>query len=108
MPIMSTVIPSKSETLRALDQNKSRIRALGVEKLGLFGSFAREVQHSESDIDLLVKFKAGAKSFDGFMELADFLEHILARPVELVTTEALSPYLAPYIFEEVEYVNLGD
>ena len=31
----------------------------------------------------------------------------LARRVEVVTPEALSPYIGPYILEEVEYAPLG-
>ena len=38
------------------------------------------------------------------MELAFWLEDALQRPVELVTPESLSPYLAPHILPTVEYV----
>jgi predicted nucleotidyltransferase len=34
------------------------------------------------------------------MALADLLESVLERQVELVTTEALSPYLGPHILAE--------
>ena len=44
--------------------------ALGVERIGLFGSFVRGQQRPESDIDLLVKFEPGKKTFDFFMELS--------------------------------------
>jgi predicted nucleotidyltransferase len=51
-------------------------------------------------VDLLVEFTPGEKSFDRFMALADLLESVLERQVELVTTEALSPYLGPHILAE--------
>jgi len=86
-----------------LFQNQARIRALGVQRLGLFGSFVREQQASESDIDLLVEFSEGKKTFDNFIELAFLLEDVLQRRVELITPDSLSPYIGPRILSEVEY-----
>jgi hypothetical protein len=74
--------------------------------LGLFGSFRRDQQHGDSDVDLLVEFEPGAKTFDRYMDLAQLLEDLLGRRVELVTPEALSPYIGPHILQEVEYVSL--
>jgi predicted nucleotidyltransferase len=62
---------------------------------------------SESDIDVLVEFEPGQKTFDNFMRLVFLLEDLLQRPVEVVTAESLSPYLRPYIMKEVEYVPLA-
>ncbi|MFZ1239634.1 MAG: nucleotidyltransferase family protein [Ilumatobacteraceae bacterium] len=80
------------------------IRSFGVKKLGLFGSFVRNEQRADSDIDLLVEFEEGQKTFDNFMHLSFWLEEMLRWPVELVTVESVSPYLRPYITQEVEYV----
>jgi len=55
-----------------------------------------------------VEFESGCKTFDNFMRVALFLEELFARRVELVTPEALSPYIGPHILREVEYVPLGD
>jgi uncharacterized protein len=90
-----------------LEAHQLRLKALGVEKLGLFGSFVRGEQQPESDIDLLVEFTPGKKTFDAFMELCFFLEEILERKVEVVTVESLSPYIGPHILNEVEYVDLA-
>ncbi len=90
-----------------LSKNCSRIRALGVKRLGLFGSFVRDQQRSESDVDLLVEFEQGQKSFDNFIELAFLLEDLLQRRVELLTPESLSPYIGPHILDEVEYAPLA-
>ena len=35
------------------------------------------------------------------------LEDLLQRRVELVTPESLSPYVRPYVFQDVEYVDLA-
>lgn len=97
-------IQTKKDILVLIQANQNRIKTFGVKKLGLFGSFMRNQQHGESDIDLLVEFEPGQKSFDNFIQLSFLLEDILQRPVELVTIESLSPYIAPYITQEVEYV----
>ncbi len=103
---MKTSVSSKDAVIQVIRENGSRIRALGVRRLGLFGSFVRGEQHHESDVDLLVEFDPDQKNFDHFMGLSFLLEDLLRRRVELVTTEALSPYLGPSILQEVEYVPI--
>jgi hypothetical protein len=78
-----------------------------VKRLGLFGSFVREQQHPDSDVDLLVEFEPTRKTFDHFMALSFLLEDLLRRRVELVTSESLSPYLRPHVLDEVEDVALA-
>jgi len=97
------MIKTKQDILDVLDQNRSHLRALGVKRIGLFGSFVRGEQDHESDIDLLIEFEPGRKTFDTFMELAFFLENVLQHSIEPVTAESLSPYIGPYILKEVEY-----
>lgn len=94
----------KQLLLSLLISNQARIQQYGVEKLGIFGSFARNEQRADSDIDLLVEFKPGQKNFDNFMQLSFFLEELFHRPVELVTPESLSPYTGPKIMDTIEYV----
>jgi len=77
---------------------------LGVSRLALFGSVLRGHPHKDSDVDLLVQFVPGSKSYDRFLALSELLERCLGRRVELVTTEALSPFLGPRILEEAEDV----
>jgi uncharacterized protein len=101
------MIKTKQDILNMLDQNRSRLKALGVRNIGLFGSFVRGEQHPESDIDLLVEFVPEQKTFDTFMELSFFLEEVLEHRIELVTLESLSPYLGPHILKEVEYAALA-
>ncbi len=101
------MIQTKQDILAALEQNRSRLIALGVRKIGLFGSFVSGKQQPDSDIDLLVEFEPGQKTFDTFMELSFFLEEVLDHRIELVTLESLSPYLGPHILKEVEYAALA-
>lgn len=87
-----------------LHRNSGRIKSFGVKRLGLFGSFVRNTADLNSDVDLLVEFEGGKKSFDNFMELGVYLEALLNRKVELVTPQSLSKYIGPHILKEVQDV----
>jgi len=101
-------VQTKQDLIGRLRRHQDDLRRLGVRRLGLFGSFQRGEPDPESDVDLLVEFVPGEKSFDNFMAVSFLLEEELGRSVELVTREALSPHLGPQILEEVEYVEIGD
>ena len=96
---------TKERILSLLQKHSEQMKALGVRKLGLFGSFVRGEQNEISDIDILVEFDPSKKGFDNFICLAFFLEELFGRHVELVTLESLSPYIGPRILREVEYVT---
>ena len=98
------MIQKKEDILSMIRRSQGEIEAFGVKRLGLFGSFVRKEQNAESDIDLLVEFEQGKKTFDNFIHLSFFLEEVLEHHIELVTTESLSSYIKPYIIKEVEYV----
>ena len=100
-------VQTKEHILALLRDQQARISALGVKRLGLFGSFVRGQQNMDSDVDVLVEFAPECKTFDNFMQLAFFLEALFDRRVELVTPESLSPFLGPHILHEVEYVRFG-
>ena len=87
---------------------KSQLVAAGVTRLGVFGSFARGEAREESDVDVLVAFSPEARTFDNLYIVGDTLEKAFQRRVDLVTEDALSPYLGPEILREVRYVDLGD
>ena len=101
-------VETQEQIRRIIDAHRAQLRDLGVRRLGLFGSFVRGDPSPGSDVDLLVEFESGKKTFAAFMQLAFYLEDLLGRRVELVTPESLSPYIGPQIIEEVEYVSLGD
>jgi predicted nucleotidyltransferase len=100
-------IATSAELLATLSEHAAEIRGLGAESLRLFGSFARGEQRPDSDLDLLVAFAPGEKTYDRFLALSLLLEGITGRRVELVTTEALSPYIGPKIQRESLDVPLG-
>ena len=75
----------------------------GVTQLALFGSFARDQATDRSDVDILVQFDgpATAKSYFG---VQFYLEDLLSRPVDLVTTKALRNEFRPYVEREARSV----
>ena len=95
---------NKNTLLTLIQNHQSEIKAFGVNKLGIFGSFVRDEQNEKSDVDILVEFEPNQKTFDNFINLCFFLEDMLKKKVELVTVESLSPYIGTYILNEVEYV----
>ena len=88
-------------------RERKRLAELGVVSIGLFGSFVRGDQNPESDIDLLVEFTPSKHTFDNFMDLSFLLEDLLGHKVEIITPEALSPYIGPHILKEVERVAIA-
>ncbi len=97
-------VRSVAEARERLGACRSEVEAMGVLRLALFGSVLRGEARPDSDADLLVEFAPGAKSFDRFLALAELLEERLGRRVELVTTEALSPFIGPRIMAEAKDV----
>ena len=96
------MVQTKQDVLAAIAERHTQIGALGAKRLGLFGSFVNGRPHKDSDVDLLVEFQPGQKTFDNFIQLAFLLEAAFRPHVELVTPESLSPYIGPHISDEVE------
>ncbi|MCD6165709.1 nucleotidyltransferase [candidate division KSB1 bacterium] len=94
---------TSEEILRKIEKNMDKIKKYGVKRIGLFGSYIRNEQKRESDIDILVEFKKDKKTFDSYMELKFFLEDLFECKVDLVVVEAIKPDLKPYILESVKY-----
>lgn len=101
------MIERKKDLFTLLAKHQEQLKQFGVKRWGVFGSFARDQQNTRSDVDILVEFEQGKKSFDNFMHLAFFLEEQVGRRVELVTPESLSPHIGPHILREVEYAPIS-
>lgn len=91
--------------LTTIKSNKSRLKKLGVKDVGLFGSYIRNEQTNNSDIDILLDFEPDMENFDNYMEACDLFEELFNNEkVEIVTKNGLSPYIGPKILMEVVYV----
>lgn len=101
---MSSPVLGRDQAVTRLSACEQDIRALGVVRLALFGSVLRGHAHAESDVDFIVQFAPGAKTYARFFALSELLHERLGRPVELVTTEALSPFIGPRILAQAQDV----
>jgi len=91
------------EILQIINENQHNIKKFGVKRIGLFGSYAKNKQKKESDIDILVEFKKGKKTFDNYMDLKFYLENLFDCNVDLVVKDALKVDLKPNILKSVKY-----
>jgi hypothetical protein len=90
--------------LVVLREHESILRErFGVEKIGIFGSFARGEERPDSDVDVLVVYRKGQKTFDNYMDTKLYLEDLFGRKVDLVMKEALKERLKEPILHEVVY-----
>ena len=103
----NSTVQSKEDVLHILHERREALRALGVERIGLFGSFVREEQTSDSDVDILVEFAVNQKTFDHFMDLCFLLEDIFGRRVDVLTVDYLSPFFGPHILKEAEFLDVA-
>jgi uncharacterized protein len=94
---------TRDEILEKLEENREAIRAFGVRRLGIFGSYARGEQKRASDIDFLVEF--GDATLQNYLNLKNFLEQLFHCPVDLVFADTVKPRLRPIIFNEVVYAK---
>ena len=73
---------TKNEILNELSKNKSYIEQnFEVDKIGLFGSYAKGKQTEDSDIDIYVEFKH--KTFDNLAGLWNYLEELYHKKIDL-------------------------
>lgn len=91
----------RDEVLSTLEAHRPELeRRFGVVSLDLFGSFARNQAREDSDIDLLVRF-AGRTTPAHELDVQDYLEDLLGRPVDLVPAERLRPEYRPYVEKDI-------
>ena len=95
----------KQTVLKRLYLLKSKLSAVGVVQLGLFGSTVRGENSAKSDIDILLDFSAGEETYLNFLSACQILENGFKRnKLDVVTRKGLSPYIGQSILREVEYV----
>ncbi|MFZ2555556.1 MAG: nucleotidyltransferase family protein [Minisyncoccia bacterium] len=75
------------------------LKASGVTRSSLFGSYARGEEREDSDIDMLVEVPHGTSLFD-LIGLQHELERALNKKVDLGTYTSINKYVRNTILEE--------
>jgi predicted nucleotidyltransferase len=92
---------TKEAILRRLRESYPQLSAqFGVQRIGLFGSFARDTAQASSDVDLIVELQhpIGLQ----FMELVEYLETLLGRKVDVLTLAGLRGIRLPEVAKRIE------
>ncbi|WP_457553606.1 nucleotidyltransferase family protein [Desulfobacula sp.] len=89
---------SKNEIINLIKAEKSFLKEnFGVLNIGLFGSYAKDQQTSDSDIDFLVEF--AEPRFDWIVGLNIYMEKKFDRKIEIIRKRTLSK---SRFFERIE------
>ena len=97
---------TKEDIKRVLFTNIDNLKKYKVKSIALFGSYVRNEQKDDSDIDFLIEFGEGVTLFD-IVELEDSLSEMLRKKVNIVSRRGLSKYIGPYILKEAETIGKG-
>jgi predicted nucleotidyltransferase len=94
---------SRTSILRSLKRRAGDLKAFGVRRIGLFGSYARQTPRPRSDVDILVELTDESVNFDNYMGLLFYLEDLFKKRVDLVMVQDIKPHFREAILQEVAY-----
>ena len=94
---------TKEEIKKILSKNKEILKKYKVKSIALFGSYVRNEQKKDSDIDFLVEFNES--TFRNYIGLQSDLKRLYRRKVDLVCKDALKRQIKSYILKEIEWVK---
>jgi predicted nucleotidyltransferase len=96
---------TKDQILTFLSQNKKLFRdKFHIVRIGLFGSYAREEQNPNSDIDLLVEFEENTQDlYDLKIHLKEFFQIQLGIDVDICREKYIKPRFKSFILKETVY-----
>jgi len=86
--------------INLLQKNRNILKKYTVKKIGLFGSFAKNKQDENSDIDFIVEFRN--PDMDNFMDLVNYLEILFNRKVEILTPVGLESIRIKEVAENIK------
>ncbi len=95
---------SLDEIKRVLRDYKSVLeKKYHVHTLGIFGSYIHNEQAGDSDLDILVDFSSPISLFE-FIDMEEELSELLRIKVDLVSRNALKPFIGRRILSEVQLI----
>ena len=91
---------TKEEIMGLLREKRPYLAAkYSVKQIGLFGSFVKGAADETSDIDIIVEFERPVGF--GFIELAEHLEHLLGRKVDVLTPDGLESIRVDHVAQDI-------
>jgi len=90
---------TRQQVIETLQTHRDEIKQFGVKQLSLFGSVTRGPLGPQSDVDILVEFSK--TTYRRFLGLKSFLESILDRKVDLLTSPAVQGRLKEEITKDL-------
>lgn len=95
----------KEEIIDILINSKSELSKYQVSKLGLFGSFIRNEQNENSDVDILIDFEKNSEVtiFD-IIEIEEILTQKIKCKIDLALMSKLKKHISKHILNEVKFV----
>ncbi len=96
---------TREDILGTLESERENLQAMGVQRIGLFGSYVRNQQQPSSDIDLLVTIEPF--SFSTWMDTWNYLEELFGCNVDLIPEKDLREEIQQQVLAEVRYVSVA-
>src|SRR4051812_42882915 len=92
------------DAIAVLRRSESALRARGVRRAALFGSVARGENRPDSDIDIMIEVDPDASiSVYDYVALKEYIASLFDGPVDVVSREALKPYVRPAATADAVY-----
>lgn len=99
---------TRKNAFRTLEENRKQLRRLGVEKIALYGSVARDEAAPQSDVDVLVELADAFLTLEGYMDLCFYLEELIGRRVDVTTFRSIKPHMRDRVLAEAVYPDMRE
>jgi predicted nucleotidyltransferase len=98
---------TRDQILDFLSQNKKLFRdRYHIDKIGLFGSYARGDQNNKSDLDLLVEFEENTPDlYELKIQIKEFFKTQLGLEVDICREKYIKPRIKKAILKEAIYAD---
>ncbi|MBN1966331.1 MAG: nucleotidyltransferase family protein [Anaerolineae bacterium] len=93
------------EIIQTLNTHAARLRELGVQRIGVFGSHVQGQARLDSDIDFLVEMSTGDYTLFDLGGVHRFLQDVFGREVDVVPADSIRPELEQHICAGVIYAE---
>lgn len=98
-----------NDILSAIRKQKAHLeKKYKIKDIGVFGSYVRGNQTSESDLDILVNYSDDSIDIFDFLDLKEYLSTLMPMEVDLVMKDGLKPGIGKNILKEIEQEEQKD